>query len=154
MRSYKRILLILIIVFIGLQFIPSVRNQSGQMAISDISRIYNVPKNVHAVLVKSCYDCHSNNTNYPWYANVQPFRYWLDHHVEESKKELNFNEYGTYSKRRQANKLRAIGSSITDDTMPLSSYILIHRKAKLNDNEKLQVLKWVEDTRDSLSTSR
>lgn len=154
MRGFKKILLILIIVFIGLQFIPSDRNQSGQMGKSDISTTLNTPDRVQAILVNSCYDCHSNNTRHPWYARIQPVRYMLDKHIREGKENLNLSEFGSYSKRRQINKMRSIESSITDGTMPLSSYTLIHRSAKLKPSEKTLLLNWLERAKDSLQLTR
>lgn len=154
MSRNKIILLVFIVAFIALQFIPSVRNQSGQMGKSDISVTLNTPDQVQAILVNSCYDCHSNNTRHPWYARIQPIRYMLDKHIREGKKDLNLSEFGEYTKRRQINKLRSIESSINDGTMPLSSYTLIHPSAKLTANEKKLLLNWLERTQDSLQLTR
>lgn len=154
MKPFKKILLALMIVFIGLQFIPSVRNQSGQMDKNDISIALETPEKVRAVLVSSCYDCHSNNTRHPWYAKIQPIRYMLDKHVKEGKDNLNLSEFGSYSTRRKLNKLRSMESSIRDETMPLSSYTLIHRDATLTTVEKTLLLNWIARAQDSLHLLR
>ncbi|MGN6291799.1 MAG: heme-binding domain-containing protein [Chitinophagaceae bacterium] len=147
MRIIKKIVWGLLIVLVLLQFIPASVNKTAKDSGMDITAQYPVPSAVQSVLKKACYDCHSNNTNYPWYARVQPFRLWIDGHVNDGKKELNFSEYGSYSKKKKFNKLRSIGETLKEGTMPLESYRLLHAGAKLTDAEKAAVLKWVDDTR-------
>lgn len=134
-----------------MQFIQPARNQNELFLSADISRIYIIPQNVHAILKTSCYDCHSNKTLYPWYSNIQPGGWWLASHIKKGKAELNFSEFGEYSVRRQQSKLKAIEESVEDDDMPLSSYTLIHTSAKLSPAEKKQLLDWVAKTKDHLS---
>lgn len=143
MTRKKTGLLVLAIVLLGIQFIQPVRNQNGQVLAVDISRIYKVPDKVLMVLKNSCYDCHSNNTIYPWYAHIQPLRYMLDRHIAEGKETLNFSEFGTYSARKKRNKWRAISNSLIKGTMPISSYLLIHRKARLTDQDTAVILNWI-----------
>lgn len=154
MSSIKKILLALFVVFIAIQFVPSVRNQNTQISSADIMGVVSMPENVKAVLKTSCYDCHSNNTNYPWYSKIQPVRWLQDKHVREGKESLNFSEFGTYSKRKQRNKLKAITNSIDDGSMPLTSYTLIHKKAKLNAQNKLVIRNWVIKAQNSLALNK
>lgn len=147
MRVFKKIVWGLLIVLVLVQFIPGSANKSEQILPTDIIANYQVPGEVQSILKKACYDCHSNNTRYPWYAHVQPFRLLLDRHVKKGKEELNFSEYGAYSRKRQFNKLKSIGESIEKETMPLKSYRVIHADSKLTETEKAVVLKWVADTR-------
>ncbi|MBF9252201.1 heme-binding domain-containing protein [Pontibacter sp. 172403-2] len=151
MSSSKKILLALLLVFIAVQFIQPARNQSGQALATDITKVYTIPENVQVLFKMACYDCHSNNTNYPWYANLQPGRWWLERHIKAGKEELNFNEFGTYSARRQMSKLRSIENSIEDGTMPLTSYTLIHKDARLTNEEKATIIAWLNETQDSLT---
>lgn len=118
---------------------------------NDISKTVVMPVDVQGILKKACYDCHSNNTNYPWYANVQPIHWFMNSHIQSGKKELNFNEFGSYSARRQQNKLRSIESSLKEGKMPLFSYTLIHRNAILTEAEKLLIINWVQSSKDSLT---
>ncbi|CAN5393363.1 heme-binding domain-containing protein [soil metagenome] len=141
-RIFKIVLLLLLVVFILLQLIPRYRNEGKQAAINDITKICPVPGNVQALLKNSCYDCHSNHTAYPWYAQIQPMGYMLDNHVKLGKEDLNFNEFGAYSKRKQSHKLRAIATSMTEGTMPLSSYLFIHRSASLSPADKSVIVNW------------
>jgi hypothetical protein len=151
MRAIKITLLVLLIVVIGIQFIQPAPNNNGQVLETDITKIVEVPKNVQAILKSSCYDCHSNKTEYPWYSKIQPGGWWMASHIEKGKSELNFNEFGSYSKRRQQSKLKSIANTIEDETMPLSSYTLIHKDAKLNKENKKILMNWVTATRDSLA---
>jgi hypothetical protein len=145
------IMLALLGAFISLQLVPAARNESGQMLPSDVTRTIAVPVAVQAVLKTSCYDCHSNRTYYPWYSNLQPVRWMLDRHIRVGKENLNFSEFGSYSARKQQNKLRSIKSSIEEGTMPLSLYTLIHPKARMSIAEKELVKNWAIKAKDSLA---
>ncbi|MFP5079726.1 heme-binding domain-containing protein [Pedobacter sp. JCM 36344] len=140
----------LLLVLITIQFIQPTRNKSRQASRMDITRVFPVPEKINGILKNSCYDCHSNNTRYPWYAMLQPGGWLLASHIKKGKQELNFNEFGSYSRRIQQSKLKSIGNSIKDETMPLSSYTLIHRSAKLSQTERDLVTNWVEQMRYSL----
>lgn len=150
MNGIKKILLGLLVLLIFIQFWHPARNKSEQVMSNDIAKTVLVPEQVQGILEKSCYNCHSNNTDYPWYAYIQPLHWYLNDHIEAGKAELNFNEFDSYSSRRKLNKLRAIESSLEEGTMPLPSYSLIHRKAILSDAEKTLLLRWLESAKESL----
>lgn len=154
MHSKKKWLLIFIVAFILIQFIQPARNTNGQVLQTDITRTYSVPAKVKAVLETACYDCHSNNTRYPWYANIQPGGWWLAKHIKDGKDELNFSEFGSYSPRRQANKLRSIQNSINDGTMPLWSYTLLHKNARLTNDQKALLIEWVSNVKDRMTITK
>lgn len=141
----------LLIVFIGIQFIRPVRNESEQVLSIDITKTFNVPNSVLNALKISCYDCHSNNTNYPFYVNIEPVGWMLNNHIKNGKDKLNFSDFGSYSRRRQISKLRSIISQIKDDKMPLSSYTVIHKDAILTTETKALIIDWSNKTKDSLS---
>jgi len=149
-KNMKKIGIALLVVFIGIQFIPKTYNQSDTALASDFMTIFDVPESIETQLKTSCYDCHSNNTYYPWYNKLQPVAWFLEDHITEAKGELNFNEFGDYSKRRQKSKLKSIISQIRDDEMPLTSYTLMHWDAKLSDKEKEIIIDWVDNLRDNL----
>ncbi len=152
MRLYKKILLALLILFIAIQFIQPAHNNSGQVLLTDITKTVNVSEKVLDIFENSCYDCHSNSTRYPWYVNIQPIGWMMSRHIKNGKANLNFSEFGTYSKRRQANKLRSIVTSMRDGSMPLSSYKIMHTDARLTSNDTAIINSWVRKTKDSLST--
>lgn len=153
MRILKNIAFILLVVFVGIQFIPTERNQSEIVPKTDFLRVNNTPEKMVKLLEVSCYDCHSNNTTYPKYNNVQPIAWILEDHIKEGKKELNFSEWESYSDRRKTSKLKSIISQIEDDEMPLSSYTLLHRDAILSESEKQQLIEYVKSVQNSLKSN-
>ncbi len=150
MNRIKKILLVLLIVFIAIQFIQPARNTNGQVLSTDISKIVSVPENVQTILKTACYDCHSNNTNYPWYNYVQPAAWMLANHIKHGKRDLNFSDFGSYPTRKQQSKLKAIASQIKDGEMPLYSYTLIHKNARLTTDQKKLIIDWAQNAKDSL----
>ncbi len=146
----RRILLIIIIILIAIQFIRPAKNQSNDVLTSDISHVYTVPQNVSVILKKACNDCHTNNTVYPWYAQIQPVGWWLNHHIEEGKDELNFNEFGAYAVPRQYHKLEEVIEQVKESEMPIWSYTLIHTNAKLTDDEKQTLINWAQGIRNTM----
>lgn len=154
MHRKRKWLLILITAFILIQFIQPARNKNGQVLETDITGTFTVPANVRSILEVACYDCHSNNTRYPWYANIQPGGWWLGKHIKDGKEELNFSDFGSYSHRRQINKLQLIANSISDGTMPLSSYTLLHKNARLTKVQKTMIIEWAGQLKDSLTNTK
>lgn len=150
MRLLKKVLIALLIVVIAIQFIQPARNSNRQVMASGITKQYNVPANVEGLLRTACYDCHSNNTRYPWYTSIQPMGWLLADHIKEGKAELNFDEFGSYSKRRQLSKLKSIAGSVKDGSMPIASYTWMHRDAKLSAENRALIIDWATGTRDSL----
>ena len=143
----KKILIAILLVLLVVQFIRPGRNRASAKDNNDISNIYNVPGDVQSILAKACNDCHSNNTSYPWYTNIQPLGWWLQHHIDEGKEELNFSVFGSYKPKKQAHKLEEVAELVKSSEMPLSSYTLIHKNARLTDEEKDILLSWSEDLR-------
>ena len=129
------------------------KNISAGISTNDITLAHHVPADVLQVLKTSCYDCHSNNTVYPWYASVQPVSMWLGNHIAEGKGELNFSEFGSYSIRRKYKKLEEMNKQVKEGEMPLSSYTIIHRYAKLDESKKLLLANWVTSLRDSIKAN-
>ena len=150
-KNIKGIIYFLILIFAGIQFFRPARNissTSGNYS-NDIQLKYNVPDSIQSLLKTSCYDCHSNNTNYPWYAAVQPIAWWLNNHIQEGKKEINFSEFTAYPIRRQYKKLKDIVDQVKEGDMPLSSYTLIHRNAILKEKQQVYIINWANHLRDS-----
>ncbi len=150
MKKLKKVAFVLIIVFVGIQFIPTTRNQSSEVLSTDFNRTFEVPQDIQKILRSSCYDCHSNYTFYPWYNKVQPVSWILENHIKEGKAELNFSAFGDYSKRRKKSKLKSIISQIKDKEMPPSYYTLMHGDAKLSSEKREQLIEWMDKLRDNL----
>lgn len=143
MNRRSSIILGILIVTVGIQFIQPAANQNGRMEQSmNITKQFPVPSRVQAILENSCYDCHSNNTRYPWYAKIQPGAWWLASHIRKGKADLNFNEFGRYSTRQQRSKFKSIAGSVKDGTMPLRSYTLMHQNAILSQQDKKLIVNW------------
>jgi hypothetical protein len=142
---------IVFIVFIVIQFIQPARNNNVQLLATDISKTVSIPESVQTILRNTCYDCHSNNTNYPWYSNIQPVGWLLSKHITNGKQALNFSEYGSYSPRRQLSKLDEITNAIRDDIMPLPSYKMMHKNVQFGTNEKTLLINWAQQSIDSIS---
>jgi Haem-binding domain len=149
-KFFKRFFLLLLLVFVIIQFFRPAKNIAEGISANDITKKYVVPTDVQAILKTSCYDCHSNNTNYPWYNNIQPVAWWLKNHIDEGKRELDFSEFATYRIGRQYKKLEEINEQIKEGEMPLESYTIIHGNAKLNEQQKLSIANWVTTLRDSI----
>jgi hypothetical protein len=142
MRILKRVLLVLLIGFIIIQFFRPEKNKAAVPSKNDISTLYAVPGDVRQILDKACYDCHSNNTKYPWYAEIQPVAWWLDDHIKEGKAGLNYSEFASYSPRRQYRKLEETEEMVKEKRMPLNSYLWIHKDADLTTDERHKLAEW------------
>lgn len=136
----KYSLITLVIIFIGIQFISPAKNLSNTAGPNDITHYVPVPGNVKAILQRSCYDCHSNHTNYPWYVHINPIGLLMSKHVTEGKEDLNFSDLSKFNKKRLKHKLSSLADQVEQQEMPISSYTLIHRNAKLS-NAEIKILK-------------
>ena len=141
--SIKRMLYAFAILFIFIQFIRLTPNNGEALGQNDISKAVSIPNDVLKVLEKSCFDCHSNHTNYLWYSNIQPVGLFIQNHINEGKEKLNFSEFNNYDTERKQDALEEIGEEIKEGEMPLASYTLMHSKAKLTQSEKDLILNWV-----------
>jgi len=138
---------VVIAVIVGIQFVPTNFNLSGEITSTDFNLFFDVPPQIHTILKTSCYDCHSNNTRYPWYNKIQPVALLLERHIELGKEDLNFSEFRAYSTRKQNAKFKSIISQIEKDEMPLFSYTLIHRDAILSESDKEMIISWINELR-------
>jgi hypothetical protein len=154
-KILKPAAIVLLAVFIIIQFFHPKKNIAASNAVfaNDISNIYTVPQNIRQILETSCNDCHSNNTKYPWYSNVQPIAWWLDDHIKEGKRELNFSEFATFPIRRKFKKMEEIIEQVREDEMPLFSYTMIHRDASLSNEQKVQLTSWATAIRDTIKAT-
>lgn len=150
MKIVKFIALVLVLALVGIQFVPTKLNQSSTVPKTDFVWVHDMPDNISQLLLTSCYDCHSNNTEYPWYNKLQPMAWLLADHITHGKEELNFSKWEEYSNRRKNSKLKSIISQVEDDEMPLSSYTFIHRDAVLSKTEKALLVDYMKELKNSL----
>jgi hypothetical protein len=132
-----------------IQFFRPERNNgnTGNVSPNYIAKSVSLSPSTETILKTSCYDCHSNATVYPWYADVQPVAWWLDDHIKEGKKELNFDEFASYSLRKQYHKLEEVSEMVKEGEMPLASYTRIHQNAVLSDLQKNELATWSDQSR-------
>jgi hypothetical protein len=132
----------IVLFLVAIQFIRPTRNSGEPIGAQEISKVYQVPTEVHSVLQSACYDCHSNKTNYPWYAQIQPIGWWLQSHVNDGKRHLNFSEYGTYAEKKAKHKFEEIEDAATNGWMPMESYLWMHPEAKLTAEQSKAIAQW------------
>lgn len=101
-----------------------------------------VPENIRAIMKRSCSDCHTNTTVYPWYSQISPVSWWLKNHIDEGRRELNFSVWATYQPKRKAKKLEEVCEQINEKEMPLPSYTWAHRDAILSAEESKVLCDW------------
>lgn len=144
----KRFLLLIVVVFIGIQFVRPERNLSAAAPGADhLAVMYPPSAEVQAVLEHACYDCHTDNTRYPWYAEVQPVAWWLNDHIQDGKKHFNFDHFGAYSTKRQLHKLEELIEEVEEENMPLPSYQITHGDARLTQHEVDSLIAWTREVR-------
>lgn len=143
-------MLFLLAGLVVIQFIHPKRNRSEGPQANYIGNVFTVPDDVKGILKKACNDCHSNNTEYPWYSKLQPVDWWMDKHVKDGKKELNFDEYTHKSLRYQYHKMEEVIEMVKEGEMPLDSYTWVHKDAKLTDDEKNKIYNWANSVMDTM----
>lgn len=140
-----------LVVIIGIQFIRPEKNVSN-VKTYDISTKYTIPDTVAAILKVACNDCHSNNTTYPWYAEVQPLGWWLNDHINEGKRHLNFSEFTNRPIAVQNHRFDETIEQVKEKEMPLPSYTYLgrHAGAKLTENQREMIINWAQSQMDML----
>lgn len=138
----KKILVTLLFVLFAIQFIRPARNIGPVASSTDITHYVHVPDTVMHILQASCYDCHSNNTVYPWYTNINPVGFWMRSHINDGKRAINFSDLSAFDKRKLDHRLGDIAEQLEKNEMPLWSYTLIHTYAKLDSGQVRLIKNW------------
>jgi hypothetical protein len=135
----KKIFYILILLLLITQFIPINRENPETVPNNELK----ANSEVTAILKKSCYDCHSNNTSWPWYSYISPIKFLVEHDVEEGRSEMNFSEWNSYSAKKQKHKLKEIIEEIEEGEMPMPVYLITNSEAKVTEDELNTLKNWV-----------
>ena len=151
-KVLKTIGWLLLIALVAIQFFHPKKNIHEGDQPNAISKKYSVSADVKLILNKACMDCHSNNTRYPWYNNIQPVAWWLNNHILDGKKELNFDEYIDKRPRFQYRRMEQTIDLVKKEEMPLDSYTWIHKDAILSEEEKTKLFNWAQSIMDTLKT--
>lgn len=136
--------LFIVLAFLALQFIRPDFSNPPVVEAETLLASTDVPNEVQHVLLRSCSDCHSNKTRYPWYSNVSPFNWLLSDHIEAARHELNFSVWNTYTQEKKIHKLEEICEQVEQASMPLPSYLWIHRDAVLAEGDAGLLCSWAK----------
>jgi len=150
-KIVKWVVIVLVCLFILIQLKRPARTNPPVDESQTIEAHTQMPPQVKDILDRSCRDCHTNKTEWPWYTNVAPLSWWITDHVDEGRKNLNLSEWGKLDKDRQDKKLRQICDEVEDGAMPLSVYLPMHPKAKLSEQDKKTLCDWTAAERERLS---
>ena len=139
----KKILLVLLVLLVVIQFFRPDKNESNDQTYA-VSTAYKVPEEVSRILQVACNDCHSNKTEYPWYANFQPTAWWLDEHVQDGKRHLNFSNFTQLPIAVQNHKFEEVAETVEKKEMPLESYTYmgLHADANLTEQQRTVLIDW------------
>ncbi|HRO42136.1 MAG TPA: heme-binding domain-containing protein [Flavipsychrobacter sp.] len=148
----RKILIGIVVVLIVIQFFRPEKNQSKDFS-KDITTVYTVPEDVQTILKTACYDCHSNYTTYPWYNNFQPMAWWLQSHIKDGKKHLNFSEFAGYTAKKQAHKMEETWEMVEKEEMPLNSYTWTHAPAQLTKEQRTLIIDWARNLQLQIESS-
>lgn len=143
------VLIGILVILVLIQLIRIDKTNPPVETANDFITIANPPQDVALILKESCYDCHSNTTIYPWYTNVAPVSWWLKNHINDGRKHLNFSEWRNYTAKKADHKLEETVEMVEEGEMPLTSYTLLHPKAKLTPAQRDKLVAWLKDYRKS-----
>lgn len=147
MKLLKKFFLALLLILVVMQFFRPDKNVTqGDHTVDFISET-NPPSEVKMILEQSCYDCHSNNTVYPWYNNVAPISFWLSEHIKDAKKHLNFSDWNSYDVKKKDHKLEEVEEMVSEGEMPLNEYTWTHEEARLTEQQRKAIVTWAQKTR-------
>lgn len=144
LRALLQIVFVLLaIAFIGMQFIRPERTNPPVVA----ANVLVAPRNIEPILRRSCYDCHSSETRWPWYSHIAPFSWSLVQDVREGREEMSFSEWNTYSDSRRDHLLEEICEQVEKGEMPLKPYTIMHPRADLTIEDKRALCVWAKQAR-------
>ncbi len=144
-RILRYVLIGLGIALVAIQFIPVERSNPPVTALVD------APEEVLTTLRRSCWDCHSNETEWPWYSYVAPVSFRVSQHVRMGREHVNFTEWDSYDAEELDEAFEEIAEEIEKGGMPLSDYLLVHRKAKLTTADRERLVSWAESARERIA---
>lgn len=144
----KKLVFGFVLLLIAVQFIrPNMSNETEDPS-KNIRAFVKVPEEISTILTRSCNDCHSNTTKWPWYSQVAPASWVIADDVFLGRRHLNFSEWGTYSKKKMGKKLYLIAEVAADRSMPLTLYLMAHDEAELSLDERKKLAQWADSEAD------
>jgi len=147
MKIVKKILIVLLIALVLIQFYRPEKNNAELRDVAAFEAETNVDANIRIIMENNCYSCHSNKTDYPWYAEVAPVSYWLADHIVEGNKHFNVSQWATYSAKKKGHKLDELIEEVEEGEMPLESFTYLH--GSITEAEKKAVIAWAKKAREN-----
>jgi hypothetical protein len=152
LKVLKWLVILVAVVFVAVQFKRPARTNPPVDETQTIYAQTQMTPEVHAILDRSCRDCHSNKTAWPWYTNVSPISWFIVDHVDQGRQDLNFSVWGTYDQRRKDRRLQQMCDLVSDGSMPLSTYTPLHRGSKPSSEEVRALCAWTAAERARLDS--
>ena len=143
-KLLKYALAALLVILVALQFFGPAAPETRAENPEDIFVLEQVDDDVTRLLRDACYDCHSMETEYPWYAHIAPVSWRIYAHVDHGREELNFSEWGSLKKIGKVKRLKDIEEVLEEGEMPLKDYLLLHPEAKLSDTQRESLMSWAD----------
>jgi len=149
-KVFKIIGWLLLIALVIIQFFHPPKNIHPGDQPNALAKLHAIPDDVNVILKKACYDCHSNNTVYPWYSKIQPVDWWLDEHIRDGKRAFNLDELGARPAWLRYHRMEDVKEQVEKGEMPLNSYLWIHKDAILSEEEKAKLTGWAQGIMDNM----
>lgn len=150
MKLHTKILLGVLAILLVAQLFQIDKNNPTYDSSKDMLAQVSAPEEVKAILKQACYDCHSYETEYPWYTNVSPLSWWIEEHIEDGRKHFNFSEWGNYDLKKKKHKLEELIEMVEEGEMPLNSYTWAHSEANLSAQQVEELISWTKSTMEGL----
>lgn len=153
-KALKITVIVLFIGFVAIQFYRPDRTAPPIVEAETLEASTEVPENVAQILTRSCNDCHTNKTVYPWYSQIAPASLFLASHVDDGRRDLNLSVWNTYDTKRKRRKLDEICEQVTERYMPFPSYLWVHWDANLSDEDIKTLCDWTDKEKARLTESQ
>jgi cytochrome c551/c552 len=152
LRIVKWVAIVLALAVVGIQFVRPARTNPPLEQTQTLEAHTQMTPEVAKIFERSCNDCHSNKTTWPWYSNVAPVSWWLIDHVDHGRSHLNYSQWGRLRLADQEKSLQEICDEVLDGNMPLPSYLPMHPQARLSEQDKKVLCDWTEAERQRMAT--
>lgn len=148
-KGIKYLLWVILVILVAIQFVPVNREVPPGDKNNDFLVVTQAPEDVQMRMRNACYDCHSNETRWPWYSHIAPVSFVIAKHVADGKDHLNFSDWAIYDQKDYPDILKHMKKELEKGEMPLAGYALIHTDAKMTDERKELILNWIDKVSDS-----
>ena len=153
MKYLKITAIAILVILVIMQFFRIDKTNPETSPENDFLTSVNAPQDIHNMIKTSCYDCHSNETVYPWYSNFAPVSWMLKSHINDARDNINFSEWSDFTNKNKIGIYEDCIDMINDHDMPLASYKLMHKEARLSDNQRNELINWFKKLEENTPTS-